>query len=55
MHRITALTISPNGALFAAAQMDGSVCVHELATGALCRLYPGHRSEVTQMLFTQRP
>ncbi|MFL5339861.1 MAG: PQQ-binding-like beta-propeller repeat protein, partial [Gemmataceae bacterium] len=52
VHRITALTISPNGALFAAAQMDGSVCVHELATGALCRRYPGHRSEVTQMLFT---
>ncbi len=51
-HRVVTVAISPNNHLLTAAQNDGSIAVYELATGNLCRLFGGHRNEVSQMAFT---
>src|SRR5262249_55006661 len=51
-HRAVSVTISPDNHWIAAAQNDNSVAVYELATGNLCRLYRGHRNEVSQLAFT---
>src|SRR5205823_3699535 len=50
--RPTALALSANNCLFAAAMHDSSICVYELATGYIVRTFRGHRNEVTQLAFT---
>src|SRR5579864_8929993 len=49
---VEALAFSANNLMFAAAQMDGSVCVYELATGNIVKTCRGHRNLVTQIAFT---
>lgn len=51
-YRVPTVAISPNSHLIAAVQHDNSIAVYELASGGVCRMYPGHRSETTRMAFT---